>query len=117
MAVTRNAYVRRGEVRVEDLRVRKDEVTHAQLDELDKALTAWEASRRAGQRRQSPAPAARGWHRQWQPKQRQPLWLLLAKAELSKAIEDGLAKRENLDATGWEEQRLDGDKPQPTPLW
>jgi hypothetical protein len=45
------------------------------------------------------------------------LWLLLAKAELSNAIDQGKAKRAELSTDGWELQRLDGDKPAPTPLW
>jgi hypothetical protein len=106
----RPAYVRKGEVRVEDARRNTDEITGSMLAEMDAALTAWEASRRAGQRRQSPAPAARGWHRPWIQKQRQPLWLLLAKAELAACLEDGKASRAIVSTEGWHLQIGDGEK-------
>jgi len=39
----------------------------------------------------------------WQARVTQPLWLLLAQAELRQAMEEGRVQRERLDTDGWEE--------------
>jgi hypothetical protein len=113
----RTAYARRrNENKVEDLRVRKDEISSSMLAEVSEALDKWEASRRAGQRRQSPPPAARGWHRPWQKPIKEPLGKLLLKAAISAAIHDGRIKVATLDCEGWQDQVLDGEKLGMVPL-
>ena len=61
-------------------------------------------------RRKTGPPAPRQWHRQWQPKIKEPLAVLLARADRP--------EREPLDCEGWADQVHDGLCPYPKPaLW
>ena len=109
----RNCYVRRGsgETRIEDRRA-ADEVTIQDLTELSAALTAWERKRAQPKPKRVAPPV---WHRPYQAKVREPLWILLARAAVNEGVAAGLVRRGGGDATGWEDQVLDGESPFPRP--
>ena len=109
----RTAYARKGEAKEHDKRDVLHEIDGKALAEIDAALDRW-ASR---QRDAKPKPEVRVvFVRRWQARVTQPLWILLAKAELAKAIEEGKVHKPVESSEGWEEQVLDGDKKGRVPL-
>jgi hypothetical protein len=93
------------EQRVED---HKNDVaiSNADVSALQSALDAWLVNNPKPRRERPPEP--KHWHKQWQPRIRTPLFLLLAQAELRAALADGKAKRADSSTLGWETQVHDG---------
>ena len=106
--VRRNCYVRRkgGETRIED-RGDPNEVSLEDLAAVAAALKAWER-RQAQPKPKKAAPPV--WHRPYQAKVREPLWILLARAAVADGIAAGLVRRGGGDSTGFELQIYDGDR-------
>ena len=93
-----------------------DEVSIEDLAAVAAALKRWEA----GKARSMPAKSSKAkpppnWHRPYQDRIKLPLWKLLARAAVADGIAAGLVRRGGGDATGWEDQVLDGESPYPRP--
>jgi hypothetical protein len=99
MATARGSYVRRSgiEIRKED---KHGDPEYRLNSRVEAAIDKWLTEN--AKRRKSGPPAPRQWHRPWQPKIKEPLAVLLAKADRPEP--------EPLDCSGWESQIYDGDR-------
>lgn len=114
VGIKRRSYVSRHgfEQRREDV-CNPDEVSIQALNEVAQALKAWEKRQGTPKpKRVAPAPV---WHRPYQAKVRQPLWVLLARAAVAEGVASGKVRRAGGDVTGWQDQILDGLSPSPRP--
>lgn len=111
--MARTAYARKGEAKEHDKRDTPDGIDGQTLREIDAALDRWASRQRDFKPKQEVRVV---FVRRWQVRVTQPLWILLAKAELAKAIEEGKAHKPSESSEGWEEQVFDGDKKGSVPL-